>query len=726
VNATIARLTRIPSAPAAGDGLLLDAFLAGDQAAFACLVRRHAALVYATCRRVLHHTQDAEDAFQATFLVLARRAADVWPREALGSWLFGVAHRVALKARAVRSRRTARERPLEEVPCSHPDAPDSDLAQAVHRVVAKLPEVYRAAVVACDLQGLSRKEAAERLGWSEGTLSGRLARARELLAQRFQRLGLALPAGGLAAFALTESVSAAVVQSTIALATGTAGAGASAPVMALTEGMVRSMALFKLKTLTAVLFVVCALGLGAFAATAPGASPGAGPGDAPTQKLAPGSPPAPVAAKPAEPLPKARADNPPRKLATDRDRLQGSWRIVALTEGGKTTPTDSKDPMVIEISGSTLRMPFREGGASTTGSTTTGSGTGTTGGSTTGGTTGASGSGGAGNSSTSSSTSATDAVWKHREYTFTLDETSTPRRIDLFSTKKSGVHGIYEFTLPSAQCATCHHHPFGDTGPQLLRDLAGCAPVLKDPRLVRDLGVRLALTIDGTRPEKFDGSGVIVFELKRVPDLDRAVEESVERAELVLRKRQVEDLLRAAQRAQEKARYEAELKAVTAQLEELLLRDAQRRALLQLREAQARVEVARAHADAAQAEVQRAAAVLRKAQVNVAAAEKALSELMKPQPQPQPEQVFTVHVRPLTEAEKVVRVKATGKQTVLEGLAYATDVVPIKSTEVSVWVVRDKEVLPVDVPAITRGADTKTNYVLKPGDQLFVQIKPGK
>ena len=123
----------------------------------------------------------------------------------------------------MRSRRTVREQPLEEVACSSPTPPDFDLAEAVHRVVFKLPEVYRAAVVACDLEGLSRKDAAERLGWSEGTLSGRLARARELLARRFRRMGLALPVGGMVAMCnVPESVSAATVQTTINLATGTA------------------------------------------------------------------------------------------------------------------------------------------------------------------------------------------------------------------------------------------------------------------------------------------------------------------------------------------------------------------------------------------------------------------------------------------------------------------------------------------------------------------------
>ncbi len=108
MNATFATFNRLTRDPASPDAALLDAFLAGDQSAFAVLVRRHAALVFAACRRVLRHQQDAEDAFQATFLVLARCAADVWPREAVRSWLFGVARRVALKARGARPARRPR------------------------------------------------------------------------------------------------------------------------------------------------------------------------------------------------------------------------------------------------------------------------------------------------------------------------------------------------------------------------------------------------------------------------------------------------------------------------------------------------------------------------------------------------------------------------------------------------------------------------------------------
>jgi RNA polymerase sigma factor (sigma-70 family) len=773
VNATLARLTRITGDPATtGDGFLLDAFLTGDQGAFALLVRRHAALVYATCQRILHHTQDAEDAFQATFLVLARRAADVWPREAVGSWLFGVAHRVALKARTVRSRRHMREQPLEEVAGAQPVPPDFDLAEAVHRVVSKLPEVYRAAVVACDLQGLSRKEAAERLGWSEGTLSGRLARARELLARRFRRMGLALPAGGLlAVLNVPETVCAAALQNTIGFATGTAAAGASGPVLALTEGVVRNMVLFKVKVMTAALFVACALGLGAFAASesgaGAGADPSAQPGNAP--KRGQGDPNAPIAPKPADPPPPKALRDKPAKPVTDRDRLQGTWRVVSLTEGGKTVPTNPKDPWVIEVRGNTFRLPYLEGGASPSnttiggslggsggsGSSTTSGTSGNTGGSgsattsggsgtnTTSGTTGgsSSGSGGLGTNTTSGTTGGSSSSsfgssaglssgeWKQREYTFTVDETKVPRTIDLVA-KKVLVRGIYEFTLPAAQCSACHRNPYASEadGVELPEALAVCAPVLKDPRRMSDVGVRLALSMSDARPEKFGGDGVIVLQMKRQADVPLSREEALALDALAAQKLLLEEKLRAEQIAAEKARLEAELKSLQLQTEELLARRAHQRAQVVLRQAQAELEVAKASALAAQAELDRAVAKLEVARQRVGAAEKAVADLKKPQPQPGTgaDAAFTLHVRPLTEAEKVVRVKSTGKETVLEGLAYATEFVSIKASEVSVWVVRNKEVLPVDLPAITRNADAKTNYTLKTGDQLFIQIKPGK
>lgn len=116
MNTTLARLSRLASdLSREPNSRLLDAVLAGNPSAFRELVERHGRLVFAICNRILRHHQDAEDAFQATFLVLARRAADVWPRDAVGSWLYGVAHRVALKARARQARQRGREEPIADV-----------------------------------------------------------------------------------------------------------------------------------------------------------------------------------------------------------------------------------------------------------------------------------------------------------------------------------------------------------------------------------------------------------------------------------------------------------------------------------------------------------------------------------------------------------------------------------------------------------------------------------
>ncbi|HYH66157.1 MAG TPA: RNA polymerase sigma factor [Urbifossiella sp.] len=249
-------LRRAVAAPA--DARLLDDFLAGrdPDAAFAALVARHGPVVRAACRRALGDTPDADDAFQATFVVLARRAADVWPREAVGAWLYGVAGKVARKARAVRDRRRAREQPLAAAP--EPAAPPepTSLCDALDRAVRALPEVYRAAVVACDLQGLSRAEAAAALGWKEGTLSGRLARARELLARRLTRGGFTLPAGGLAAvLGVPAPVGADLLARTAAHWRGRA-AGVPAPVAALTDGV--TAAVLPAKAVAAAVLVLAA------------------------------------------------------------------------------------------------------------------------------------------------------------------------------------------------------------------------------------------------------------------------------------------------------------------------------------------------------------------------------------------------------------------------------------------------------------------------------------
>jgi RNA polymerase sigma factor (sigma-70 family) len=222
-------------------------------------------MVHGVCRRVLRNAADADDAFQATFLVLARRASSVRPRPLLGNWLYGVAYRTALEARRAAAVRRLKERRAAVTRTdAAEDAPPNDLREVLDRELAALPDTYRAAVVLCDLQGLSRKDAALRLGWPEGTLSGRLSRARSMLAARLSRHGLALPAAGLAGVLGTASagVSAELVESTarigVLLSAGEA-AVASAPVVALTEGVMKAMLLTKLKGAATALVVGCAV-----------------------------------------------------------------------------------------------------------------------------------------------------------------------------------------------------------------------------------------------------------------------------------------------------------------------------------------------------------------------------------------------------------------------------------------------------------------------------------
>jgi RNA polymerase sigma factor (sigma-70 family) len=266
------------------DEQLLDGFLrAREPAAFEELVRRHGPMVLGVCQRVLANAHDAEDAFQATFLVLVRRASSIVARETLGNWLYGVAYRTAQKARAAAALRRAKEKQMAK-----PEAIEEDtwreLRPLLDQELNRLPDKYREPVVLCDLEGQTRKAAARRLGCPEGTLSVRLSRARVMLAKRLTRHGLVL-SGGAVAVALSHNAASAcvppallssTVQAATLVAAGHAAAGVvSAPVAALTEGVLQAMFRTKVKILAAVALAVGLIGVGIGVYQAGAAPPGA-------------------------------------------------------------------------------------------------------------------------------------------------------------------------------------------------------------------------------------------------------------------------------------------------------------------------------------------------------------------------------------------------------------------------------------------------------------------
>jgi RNA polymerase sigma factor (sigma-70 family) len=165
------------------DAELLGMFLSQrDDAAFEALVRRHGPMVMGVCRRILSNLADAEDAFQATFVVLVRKASSVVPRATVGNWLYGVAYRTALAARRANARRASKEKKVRDMP--HPEAgPEAtwqDLQPFLDQELSNLPDKYRMPVVLCDLEGRTRKEVARTLGIPDGTLSNRLATAHNI------------------------------------------------------------------------------------------------------------------------------------------------------------------------------------------------------------------------------------------------------------------------------------------------------------------------------------------------------------------------------------------------------------------------------------------------------------------------------------------------------------------------------------------------------------------
>jgi RNA polymerase sigma factor (sigma-70 family) len=296
-----------------------------DEAAFAALVRRHSPMVWGVCRRVLGDRHDAEDAFQATFLVLVRKAASIASPGLLANWLYRVAYQTALNARAIAARRKERERQVTEMPEPEVVPQDlwHDLRPLLDEELSRLPAKYRAVIILCDLEARTRQEAARQLGVPEGTVAGRLARARAMLAKRITRHGLPL-AGGAVAVVLSQNMASAVapiavvsktIQAAMAFAAGPGAVGGviSPQVASLTQGVLTTMLWCKLKVAMVVFVgVLACLGVGTFLLL-------------------------PIAAgqqKPQATAEKASSDD----KKSDKDKLQGTW--VAVSAEGKGAKID--------------------------------------------------------------------------------------------------------------------------------------------------------------------------------------------------------------------------------------------------------------------------------------------------------------------------------------------------------------------------------------------------
>jgi RNA polymerase sigma factor (sigma-70 family) len=343
------------------DRELVRAFAATrDEAAFAEIVRRHGPMVLAVCRRVLADAPEADDAFQAVFLVLARRAGSVGRPERLGGWLHGVAVRCARRARSAAASRRAKEHPMSDV--AAPAAADplwADARPVLDEEIRRLPEKLRAALVLCELEGLGRAEAAERLGVPEGTLSSRLARAKEALRSRLVRRGLAptlVGVGLILSQAKAAAVPPALFDAAVGLAAGVPAAGAgvvSAAAAGLAQKELTAMFVKKLVLSVAVgVGVLGAAGLGWYGWAA------------------------------------ARADETAAK--TDKDKIQGKWRITEAVLHGRPLPLER----AVAILGDTVEFKG-------------------------------------------------DKVTLRTESTFTLDPSKSPKWIDMPSADGRGFVGVY-------------------------------------------------------------------------------------------------------------------------------------------------------------------------------------------------------------------------------------------------------------------------------------------
>jgi RNA polymerase sigma factor (sigma-70 family) len=339
------RRLAVPADPAS-DAALLDRFVRRrDEDAFAALVQRHGPMVLGVCRRVLHDGHHAEDAFQATFLVLARKAATVRPPERLAAWLHGVARQVALRSLRGEARRRGREAraaraapapaagdPLDEITAR-------ELLGIFDEELQRLPEPYRLPLTLCALEGLSQEEAARRLGWTAGSVRGRLERGRARLHARLERRGLTL-ATALAGVELSRGGASALrTDATVRLALAfAAGDRPSQPATLLAEGVLTGAAASRFQLVAALLvlgvgLVAAAVGLARSGPSAPTAAPGDPEPAAPPDSRVDGD---------GDPLPQGAV----LRLGSLRLRHRSTLRAVAFAPDGKFLASAGWGPVI--------------------------------------------------------------------------------------------------------------------------------------------------------------------------------------------------------------------------------------------------------------------------------------------------------------------------------------------------------------------------------------------
>lgn len=336
-----------------GDGELLARYrTVRDQDAFGSLVRRHGPMVLGVCRRVLRDVHAADDAFQATFLVLAKKADAVRPPDRLAPWLYGVAYRTALKARGRTFRRQqveaeyAAEHVKPQVACDECFA----LLPLIDEQLNALPEKYRTPLVLCGVQGLNKTEAAARLGLPEGTVSSRLARAREMLRERLANRGVVVPATAFAALFTADTLQAAVPATLTTSTLGIAGGSTAIPatVLTLSHEVIRSMTLLKLPFVATIAMTLTLVGggFGVLAIQADEKKPQPVPNGEKKPQPVPGDP----VKNPVKPAPDGEKPKPaPDGEKPVKPAIRGGGKVAAVNAKENTITIATKgDGVVVE------------------------------------------------------------------------------------------------------------------------------------------------------------------------------------------------------------------------------------------------------------------------------------------------------------------------------------------------------------------------------------------